>query len=584
MKNNKAIEIKDLVIDYGNSIAVNKINLEVEKGDLVTLLGPSGCGKSTTLNALAGLITSTSGKIYFDGTNVTKFSPKERDIGLVFQSYALYPHMTVYKNIAFPLLANDKFKNQIEKQNEEIDNQILEFKYSLSGKKDFDKLWKVYIGYKQQLELLEEELETIKFKGKNAIKNAKTLPEQASTRKKARIKASAEFTLKAISNNEEKIQEIKREGGIIKGSDLSSDKKEIEINKLRELISQLENQNKELYSSYEEKVSKIKEEYKSESEHAKSEKKRIISEVKVWQSEQIDIVQKKIEEHKTKGLESAKNSKSSIEDIVSQVQLTDENKKEIEKLNAKKTSWKYALDTKVREVAERVGITSQLEKKVTNLSGGQQQRVAISRTLVKNPKILLLDEPLSNLDAKMRVQTREWIRNLQQELGITTVFVTHDQEEAMSISDKIVCMSDGHIQQVAEPMDMYHNPENKFVAGFLGMPQMNFIDKETKIGKELVKLTNKKDADMFGIRPEHVKNVKEAKPADLIKLKLEGEVIITESFGREKLLTAKFGEEIIKLFTEDTELERGSKVTISFKKDKTYVFAEGEHGETIGRI
>ncbi len=582
MKDNKAIEIKDLVIDYGNSIAVNKINLQVEKGDLVTLLGPSGCGKSTTLNALAGLITSTSGKIYFDGTNVTKFSPKERDIGLVFQSYALYPHMTVYKNIAFPLLANDKFEKSIKAKNSKVDEKILEFKYKLAGGKDFSTLWKTYDKYKLELTKLEEELELIKFKGKNAIKNAKELPGQVKVRKEGRVKAAAEEALKSITKNESKIKELKKEGTWIKGSDLSDKDKEAELDKLRVLVTKLEELNTKIYEDYQVKLDSIKADYKNELDSSKQERKRIISEVKEWREKEISKLKALINKHNEKNLQKATDAKAKIEDKVSSLnEISEKDKEKIEKLESTKVSWKYELDKRVREVAERVGITSQLEKKVTNLSGGQQQRVAISRTLVKKPKVLLLDEPLSNLDAKMRVQTREWIRQLQQELGITTVFVTHDQEEAMSISDKIVCMSEGLIQQVAEPMDMYHNPANKFVAGFLGMPQMNFINSKTEIGKKLLKLG---EADSFGIRPEHVKNLKEVKATEVHPIKLKGEILITESFGREKLVTAKFGKEIIKFFTEDVSLDRGDNIEIGFKKDKVYQFAKGEHGETIGRV
>ncbi len=582
---NKAIEIKDLVIDYGNSIAVNKINLEVEKGDLVTLLGPSGCGKSTTLNALAGLITSTSGKIYFDGTNVTKFSPKERDIGLVFQSYALYPHMTVYQNISFPLLANDAFKKEIEIKNKLVDEKILEFKYKLTGEKDFASLWKTYKTYQAKLDELKEEQNIINYKAKNAINNAKELPGQVKVRKEGRIKAAAEAALKAINKNDKKIAEVKKDGARIKGSDLSEEAKEKEINKLREAISKLESLNEKIYSDYQNKINIIKKEFKSEMEFAKSERKRIVSEVKQWKAEETQKINAKIEEFNASKKDDAIAAKEKIASSVSSLgEISSKDKEKIDNISSEKSSWKFELDKRVREVAERVGITSQLEKKVTNLSGGQQQRVAISRTLVKNPRVLLLDEPLSNLDAKMRVQTREWIRNLQQELGITTIFVTHDQEEAMSISDKIVCMSDGLIQQVDEPMEMYHNPANIFVAGFLGMPQMNFINHKTEIGKKLLKLFKGDNAETFGIRPEHVKNTKEVAAKDLLSIKLDGEVLITESFGREKLVTALFGKERIKFFTEDTTLDRGDKVTISFKKDKLYVFEKGEHGAAIGRI
>ena len=137
----------------------------------------------------------------------------------------------------------------------------------------------------------------------------------------------------------------------------------------------------------------------------------------------------------------------------------------------------------VNDVAKLVQIDEYLERKPSQLSGGQQQRVAIARALVKKPKVLLLDEPLSNLDARLRLQTREEIRRIQKETGITTVFVTHDQEEAMSISDEILVMKKGVEQQIDTPQNVYNNPKNLFVAQFLGTPQINVFEGEVKDGK-----------------------------------------------------------------------------------------------------
>ena len=165
----------------------------------------------------------------------------------------------------------------------------------------------------------------------------------------------------------------------------------------------------------------------------------------------------------------------------------------------------------VRETAKIVQIENFLERKPSQLSGGQQQRVAIARALVKRPRVLLLDEPLSNLDARLRLQTREEIRRLQTTTGVTTIFVTHDQEEAMSISDEIVVMKLGVEQQRAHPQEVYNNPCNKFVANFLGTPPINFFAGEVKKGKlyingeEIMPLAGKKIDDQevtVGIRPE----------------------------------------------------------------------------------
>ena len=263
--------------------AVNNVTLEFPDGKLVALLGPSGCGKSTTLYMISGLQKPTSGNIFFGEEDVTEVATEHRGIGLVFQNYALYPHMTVKQNILFPL------------QN-------------------------------------------------------------------------------------------------LKGSDRLSKEKMLE---------------------------------------------------------------------------------------------------------------------RVYETAKLVQLEELLERKPSELSGGQQQRVAIARALVKMPKVLLLDEPLSNLDARLRLQTREEIRKIQEETGITTIFVTHDQEEAMSISDRIVVMRQGVLQQVGAPQEVYDNPNNLFVAKFLGTPPINVFQAYIKsntiyIGEDaILQVQNIEDQEVIiGIRPE----------------------------------------------------------------------------------
>ena len=264
-------------------IAVNNFNFEIPDGKLIGLLGPSGCGKSTTLYMISGLQKPTSGRIYFGEDDVTEVSTENRGIGLVFQNYALYPHLTVKQNILFPL------------QN-------------------------------------------------------------------------------------------------LKGADKMTKEKMLE---------------------------------------------------------------------------------------------------------------------RAYEAAKLVQIDTLMERKPSELSGGQQQRVAIARALVKMPRVLLLDEPLSNLDARLRLQTREEIRRIQKETGITTVFVTHDQEEAMSISDMIVVMKTGIVQQIGKPQEVYDSPANLFVAKFLGTPPINVFEGTVKgeklyIGENAV-LDVKGVADqdvMVGIRPE----------------------------------------------------------------------------------
>ena len=264
-------------------VAVDNFNFEIPDGKLIGLLGPSGCGKSTCLNLISGLETPTEGRIYFDSEDITDVPVENRGVGLVFQSYALYPHLTVLRNITFPL----------------------------------------------------------------------------------------------------------------------------------------------------------------------------------------------------------------------------------ENLKGEKKMTRHEMDEKAFEAARLVQIDGLMERKPSELSGGQQQRVAIARALVKMPRVLLLDEPLSNLDARLRLQTREEIRRIQRETGITTIFVTHDQEEAMSISDMIVVMKDGVIQQIDKPQNVYNDPKNLFVAKFLGTPAINVFVGSVKSGKlyigddEVLSVTDVKDGNVYvGVRPE----------------------------------------------------------------------------------
>ena len=139
-------------------------------------------------------------------------------------------------------------------------------------------------------------------------------------------------------------------------------------------------------------------------------------------------------------------------------------------------NFKAYINSLVEEAAKLVELTAYLDRKPAELSGGQQQRVAIARAIVKNPSILLLDEPLSNLDARLRVQTRDEIKRIQMQTGITTIFVTHDQDEAMSICDEVIILKDGVLQQQGPPQEVYDHPANQFVAEFLGNPQINIVD------------------------------------------------------------------------------------------------------------
>ena len=297
----RLVNLTKIFADNNSEVrAVDNLDIVIPSGKLVGLLGPSGCGKSTTLYMIAGLHEPSGGQIFFGDDDVTQLSPEKRGIGLVFQNYALYPHMSVKKNILFPL------------------------------------------------------------------ENLRNVPTK-----------------------------VKNDNG-----------------------------------------------------------------------EEVEVIAKKMP--------------------------------------------KEEMEFRALKYAKLVGIEELLERKPKQLSGGQQQRVAIARALVKEPRVLLLDEPLSNLDARLRLQTREEIKRIQRETGITTVFVTHDQEEAMSISDEIVVMKLGEMQQIGEPQEVYNNPRNLFVAKFLGTPPINVFrgkveNHQIYIGNDIVGTIAESVEDQevtIGIRPE----------------------------------------------------------------------------------
>lgn len=355
------IKIEKLQKVFENGFeALKSIDLEVEDGELICLLGPSGCGKSTILNLIAGLLDPTSGDIAFDGKSVVGIHPKDRGIGLVFQNYALYPHMTVLENVMFPLTVG-------------------------------------------------------------------------------------------------------------------------------------------------------------------------------------------------------KNKKSKVE--------------------AKSIAEKYMKITSIEEIAE---------KKPGQMSGGQQQRVAITRALVQNPKILLLDEPLSNLDARLRLKIREEIRRLVKEIGITTIFVTHDQEEALSISDKIVLMNEGVVQQHDIPQNLYLEPANLFVAKFMGNPIINILDMKyensqlksrdlefsrDKLNPKRFKEDLKDSEDYYiGIRSEHF--VLSEKP--LINVDVE----TIELIGKDCIVNFELNDKHTKTITDITHrVEAGDRIGLDIDYDSIYIFKK--NGERI---
>jgi multiple sugar transport system ATP-binding protein len=342
--------------DGDEIIAVDELNLEIEDGEFLVIVGPSGCGKSTTLRMVAGLETPTSGSINIGDEPIHHQTPQERDIAMVFQSYALYPHMTVYENMAF---------------------------------------------------------------------------------------------------------------GLEESSDLSDEETEEQVN----------------------------------------------------------------------------------------------------------------------TAAEMLGITDLLGRKPGELSGGQQQRVALGRAIVRDPKVFLLDEPLANLDAKLRAEMRTELQQLQEDLGTTTIYVTHDQTEAMTMSDRIAILDGGMLQQVGTPMECYHEPANLFVAGFIGEPSMNFFDVtraddvlmgdgfEYPLSEAMSASIDGTTELVLGIRPENVGIVERLSGPTVFP----GVVDVIEPHGNENAVHLRFAESSAdETFTSTVDgmrhLTGGQQVGVSFPEDAVYLF------------
>ena len=446
-----------------DATAVDALNVDIRDGELIGLLGPSGCGKSTTLYMIAGLKAPTDGEIWFGDEDVTHLAPEKREIGLVFQNYALYPHMTVYDNVKFPLTNLNIVLNKKDKVLER--NDLL--KKMLVN--DFDDILEVILG--------------ARFKGKySKDMSARRLV------KKYHITTSAAERLFKFGFQRIETEASKQYFGLL----AQREQLQIKVN-----LAKTDEQKEE----FEAKLAELDEQIKGfdvESMKAELQAARYAAR---------DEAVAKLEEEFNK--EMAKLNEKNIK-VNDKFEILDEYG---EPVQVKRRLDKDEMDALIQETARLVQIDEYLTRKPSELSGGQQQRVAIARALVKKPRVLLLDEPLSNLDARLRLQTREEIRRIQQETGITTIFVTHDQEEAMSICDDIVVMKLGVQMQRDHPQAVYNSPNSLFVAKFLGTPPINVFNGEIKggkvyIGEEAIlshaKLKEFKDGHkvFVGIRPE----------------------------------------------------------------------------------
>ena len=347
------VTLKDVYKSFGKNEVIHGINCEIKSGEFVAILGPSGCGKSTALRMIAGLEAITKGEIRIDGKIVNELEPADRDIAMVFQNYALYPHMTVFKNMAYGLKIRRMPKEEIKKR--------------------------------------------------------------------------------------------------------------------------------------------------------------------------------------------------------------------------------------VHNAAEILELTEFLDRKPRQLSGGQRQRVAMGRCIVREPKVFLFDEPLSNLDAKLRVQMRLELRNLHENLGITSIYVTHDQVEAMTLGDRLIILEDGHVQQIGSPLEVYERPATRFVAGFIGSPAMNFFEAQLSndglavelAGSDTLPLSNSGLPDLgrqeiiLGIRPEHFKLTDEGAG------KMHTTVDHVETLGADTLVHGHIGGNGASLTIRLPDIhhfKKGTALPLTFPAEKLHLF------------
>ncbi|AHI52899.1 ATP-binding cassette domain-containing protein [Spiroplasma culicicola] len=619
-----SIKLRNVTIDYGNFIAVDNLSIDIKSGELVSILGPSGCGKSTTLNAIAGLIQITSGQILFDGIDVTHKSTQKRNIGLVFQNYALYPHLNVFQNIAFPLYQSNDFRRSVKIKNNDLKLNRLIFDNSLNNKNIFNQLSKQNISFNNYLSEIEDQLSDVEnifitkantyitdfikqiyisdkyevFKNKQTsylFDKMKVIFWEQYLEVFNQIK-----TLLTQKNEVLVSSEIKHKENII------SIMKKILSNLEYKIILKIKNNIKLFSDSLKLHISSIRKEIKLAQKNAKKMNEEFSFELDDEQfnskMQEFEINSQKIMDEINNEIEKtiSKNISIKIDDLIKQFQniysqpiKSEQTFNEEETFEFKKahqlTSFKKELRAAVMEVATKVEIQDQLHKKPSELSGGQQQRVAIARSVVKKPKILLLDEPLSNLDAKLRVSTREWIKRFQQETKITTVFVTHDQEEALSISDKIFVMSKGLLQQGDVPINIYEKPNNIFVANFIGTPTMNFLkattssDGSISFGNTILtkKSSHKNKEIVIGIRPEHLKIAQDnLNNKFLSKDLMSGKVVNFELLGKSNFVKLDFDNSELGIIYDShikKEIDYNEEIKFNILENNLFIFDTESH-------
>lgn len=488
------IDLINVTKRWGDFYAVDNLNLHIDDYSFITLLGPSGCGKTTTLRMIAGLETPTSGKILINGTPVfdselgINIPASKRHVGFLFQNYALWPHMTVQKNIEFGLQNLKEYMPEVNseytqaKDNIEVlknPNKVIEL-----VKQNIDKTGK--IDKRRALIAIIDNFKVSMFTATKVFDLH--LEEKSEEEVKDIVKTNIDeltHKLEEISKRcEEKGIDLAEDGYVMIEPELAEDYislKLIEdsIKRYEVLVEAVDHAKLEGLKPVEKIMSVANVSVKTAKnlyDFVISIKDKDASEVKELVNDKLKEVDFQIRRLRSDYLNNGFTLNEKGEKIPT-IDYTNKNwdKKKVHLLRLRKLS-KEEIDLKVRHVSRVVKIAEFMERYPSELSGGQQQRVAIARTLAPGPKVLFMDEPLSNLDAKLRLEMRSELKRLHLETGSTFVYVTHDQLEAMTLATKICLINNGVLQQYDAPLDVYKKPNNIFVADFVGNPAINFIE------------------------------------------------------------------------------------------------------------
>ena len=470
---------------HGGVLAVKNFSMDIKDGEFIVFVGPSGCGKSTTLRMIAGLEDISSGDLYIDGTYVNDVPAKDRNIAMVFQNYALYPHMTAYQNISFGLTLQH-VKEPVYEDRREVKEALLAIaaaekeiaalsKGNAAREKQLDALDEKNVLYANTLQKLSEKISRLKNKGmyNASVRNTVLkLEARASALREAITANEARMTklTAAISADREIISQKRAEIAAKRQSIACYQIKRIDAKKAAQLTKSLAYYEK-LKESDDVIRRRDEEELKRLSGELAALPKNGTEEQKLRAEGIADTMRRYRDE-----LDILAQRKQSIEqNIARDREAAELYQKEPQPLFRDRRYTKAEIDERVMRAAEILDIKKLLKRKPREMSGGQRQRIALGRAIVREPKVFLLDEPLSNLDAKLRTSMRSEIVKLHRQLNTTFIYVTHDQIEAMTMGTRIVVMKDGEVQQIDTPVNLFDRPVNTFVAGFIGTPQMNMF-------------------------------------------------------------------------------------------------------------